>query len=48
MFKRLLEVGRKISKKNRERLHAAMEKLRELVDEAVETDTDATEAERSA
>jgi len=48
MFQRLLEVGRKISKKNRERLHSAMEKLRELIDEATEHDADATEAERSA
>lgn len=48
MFQRLLEVGRKISKKNRERLHAAMEKLRELIDEEVEADAEATEAERSA
>lgn len=49
MFQRLLEVGRKISKKNRERLHAAMEKLRELIDEATtENNAEATEAERSA
>lgn len=48
MFQRLIEVGRKISKKNRERLHAAMEKLRELIDETMEHDADATEAERSA
>lgn len=48
MFQRLIEVGRKISKKNRERLHAAMEKLRELIDEEVEADAEATEAERSA
>lgn len=49
MFQRLIEVGRKISKKNRERLHAAMEKLRELIDEATtENNAEATEAERSA
>lgn len=47
MFQRLIEVGRKISKANRAKLHAAMEKLRELIDEAVEKDADATEAERS-
>ena len=47
MFQRLLEVGRKISKANRAKLHAAMEKLRELIDQTVETDTDATEADRS-
>jgi hypothetical protein len=48
MFQRIIEVGRKISKKNRERLHSAMEKLRELIDEATETEAPATEAERSA
>lgn len=47
MFTRLIEVGRKISKANRARLHAAMEKLRELIDDAVETDAEATEADRS-
>ena len=46
-FKQLIEVGRKISKANREKLHAAMEKLRELIDQAVATDAEATEADRS-
>ena len=46
-FKRLLEVGRKISKANRAKLHKAMEQLRELIDQAVEADAEATEADRS-
>lgn len=46
-FKRLIEVGRKISKANREKLHKAMEQLRELIDQAVANDAEATEADRS-
>lgn len=46
-FTRLIEVGRKISKANRAKIHAAMETLRELISQAVETDTEATEADRS-